>query len=250
MAGVPDVWRLRPMGAYLALGDGGAGFLCAGRLLDIPSVKAVKTELVLPSAVRSRLPGVVASRSTYLPDHHLMKLDALTVTTPARALCDMSARVSAETLGRIVRAAIRFDRTSYDQLGVCRDELRARGRRRTTAIDSVVAGHIAGTDPGDSEGEFKLLDWIAKAGFPIPKQQVWVSTAGGRYCLDLAYPGEKIDIEWDSELHERTPEDVEYDAARDIELELAGWLVMRASVLTKRATFLRRVESALTQRAT
>jgi hypothetical protein len=250
VAGVPEVRRQDPMAAYLAVGDGAAGFSCAGWLRGIPGVPGRRTELVVPASLRPRLAGVKIYRSTLLPLHHIEYMDALAITTAARAICDMSARLSATTIARILRGAIRFDLTSYDQVWKTREELRARGRRRTTVIDEIFESRVFSDNPGDSEGEHKLLEWIAKAGLPMPAQQLWVPTDGGRYCLDLAYVGEKVDIEWDSELHEKTPEDVEYDAARDIELELAGWFVMRISKLTTRNDFLRRLRGALDRRYT
>lgn len=249
LAGVQEVWRQRPMAAYLAVGSGGAGFQCAGHLLGMPSVPGRPVELVVPASMRPRIPGARIHRSTFLPPHHLQHLDALAVTTAARAICDMSARLSVTTIARILRGAIRFDLTTYEKVDRTLGEMRARGRRRTTVIDQVLAGRLPGTKPGDTEGEYKLLDWIAKAGLPLPQQQVWVMTDGGRYCLDHAYVDEKIDIEWDSDLHERTPDDVEYDAARDIELELCGWFIMRNSRLTERRDFIRRLTAALRQRS-
>ncbi len=250
LAGVPELWRQGAMAAYLAVGDpAAAGFRCAARLHGIPYVPGRPIELVVPDSMRPRLPGVTVHRSTLLPEHHVQRMDALLITTPARVICDVTARLSDDTVARILRAAIRSDLTTYAEIGRVREDIRARGRRRTTVLDRVLARRLPGTQVGDSEGEYKLLDWIAKAGLALPKQQFWVTTAGGRYCLDHAYVDEKIDIEWDSDLHEKTPDDVEYDAARDVELELAGWFVMRNSVLTERHDFVRRLTEALRQRS-
>ena len=250
IAGVPDEWRHGPMAAWLSVGAGAGYGRCAARLLGVPGISGHRIELVVPRPLQPRLPGVIIRRSTYLPEHHLTYLDALPVTNVARLLCDLSARLSAETLRRVMRKAVRFERTTYDEIAAVREDIRAQGRRRTTVIDEILDTVLPRTTPGDSEGEYKLLEWIASAGLPMPKQQFWVVTNGGRFCLDLAYPEEKIDLEWDSELHERTPEDVEYDAARDAELTLAGWFVMRSSRLTTRDDFVRRLEQALRDRAT
>jgi hypothetical protein len=188
-------------------------------------------------------------RSNFLPEDHFEHLDALPVLKPARLLCDLSAELSVETLKKVIRKSVRFELTTYEEIAKTREEIRRRGRRRTTVLDEILAATLPGVAVGASEGEYKLVEWIASAGFPLPKQQVWVTTAGGRFCLDHAYIDEKIDLEWDSELHERTPEDVEYDAARDIELGLVGWLVMRESKLTKREDFLRRLDDALRRRS-
>jgi hypothetical protein len=249
IAGVPEVWRQGPMAGYLAIGDGAAGFMCAGRLLGMQSVPSQRVELVVPRSMTPRLPGIAVSRSNFLPLHHMQYLDALAVTTPARSICDMSARLSMHTVARIIRSAVRLDLTTYDDVWKTREEIRAQGRRRTTVIDEIFESRILGAKPGDSEGEYKLLEWISGAGLPIPDQQLWIMTAGGRYCLDLAYTDAKIDLEWDSQLHERTPDDVEYDAARDAEVELCGWFVMRASRMTKKYDFIRRLKSALEQRS-
>jgi len=249
IAGVVEQWRHRPMAAYLAAGIGAASGTCAGRLLGMQSVPGQRVELVVPRPHVVRLSGVKVRTSNFLPSHHVDCLDALAVTTPARTICDLSATLSRPTVARILRSAVRLDLTSYDAVWRVREEVRARGRRRTTVIDELFEGLIVGAEPGDSDGEYKLLEWIAGAGLPLPKQQLWVVTAGGRYCLDLGYREEKIDLEWDSDLHERTPDDVEYDAARDVELELSGWFVMRASRLTKKYDFLRRLRSALERRS-
>lgn len=249
VAGVPEAWRQLPMAAYLAAGGGAAGAVCAARLLGLPYVPGRAVQLIVPSRMNPRLPGVKVIHSNLLPLHHIEYHDALAVTNAARTICDVSARLSATTVGRMLRGAVRLDLASYEGVWKVRDELRARGRRRTTVIDHVLDGRVPGRSPGDSEGEYKLLDWISKAGLPLPVQQHWVITDGGRYCLDLAYLAHKIDLEWDSDLHEKTPDDVEYDAARDIELQLYGWLVMRESRMTKRDDFLRRLERALQTRS-
>jgi very-short-patch-repair endonuclease len=248
IAGVPELWRHGPMAAYLAVGAGAIGSRCAGKLLGMPHIPGRPVQLIVPPTLRPRLPGVQVIHSNLLPLHHIEYLDALPVTTAARVICDLSAGLSRNTVAKVLRGAVRLDLTSYEEVWKVRDELRARGRRRTTVIDQVLDGRIPGATPGDSEGEHQLVEWIDRAGLRLPKQQHWVMTAGGRYCLDLAYVEEKIDIEWDSDLHEKTPDDVEYDAARDIELELCGWFVMRNSRLTTREDFIRRLSDALEQR--
>lgn len=249
VAGLPPSIRHLPMAAYLAIGDPSAvGFRCAAWLSGMPYVPGRVTELLVPYSRAPRLASIRISRTTLLPSTHIERLDALAVTSAARTICDLSARLSRPTVAKILRGAVRHDLTTYEDVWRVRDELRARGRRKTTVIDHVLEGRVPGLLPGDSEGEYQMLEWIAKAGLPLPKQQHWVITDGGRFCLDAAYVEEKIDLEWDSELHERTPDDVEYDAARDSELELYGWLVKRASRLTDPVAFIRWLEKALQKR--
>ena len=249
--GAPESWEQDVMAGVLAIGLGDA-WACgrtAARIHALPDVAALRVEILTLRGKKPVLKGVSIRTTNHLPAHHVTIKHGIPVTTVARTLVDLSACLSHETWVKVLRGAVRRRLTSYEEVRRVREEMRARGRRRTTVVDSVLDGLVG--DPGDSEGEAKLLQWLVGAGFPVPEQQVWVMTPGGkRYCLDLAYMAGKINLEYDGvEDHGMEPEAMLSDRARDDDLDLMGFDVIRATKRTARRTFLKRVYRALKERA-
>jgi hypothetical protein len=248
--GAPESWDQDVMAAILAIGLGSAFACCntAARILGIPYVPAIRIEVLALRSKKPVLKGVRVRTTNFLPAHHVTIRDGIPVTTVARTLVDLTACLSHETWLKVVRGAVRRELTTYEEVRHVRDEMRARGRRRTTVVDEVLDSLVG--DPGDSDGEAKLVQWLAEAGFPLPEQQVWVLTPGGsKYCLDVAYSAAKIDMEYDGVNDHGTPEALLQDRARDDDLTLMGYLVIRATKKTARRTFLRRVYEGLRERA-
>lgn len=91
-----------------------------------------------------------------------------------------------------------------------------------------------------------LLD----AGLPEPHLNYDVFDQAGRFvaCVDLAYPDERIAIEYEGEHHLRDPSQWARDIARHEALAAAGWFVIRVTktdVFAGRAGLIRRVREAL-----
>lgn len=87
---------------------------------------------------------------------------------------------------------------------------------------------------------------LIAAGLPEPQLNVDVYDDNGRFlgCVDMAYPAQKVAVEYQGTLHSaRYAEDVERIAA----LRAAGWTVIEvtAALFTRPATLVRRVASAL-----
>jgi hypothetical protein len=129
------------------------------------------------------------------------------------------------SLGKILDDARRRGLVSYEAVANCRDELRARGRRRITVIDAVLAERGFGFDPGDSEPELRVRRWLEDAGLPPVVQHV-VIVNGNRRLLDLAFPPERVAVEYQGVAAHSLPTRVIEDSQRTTELQLAGWLVV------------------------
>src|SRR5205807_7558680 len=112
----------------------------------------------------------------------------------------------------------------------CRDQLRARGRRRTTVLDALLARRVPGLEKDESEGEAMLLRWLLDTGRQTPEQQVWVVVNGMRYRCDLAFVAERVDLEWDAfSTHGQDRGAFDYDKLRDDDFDVAGWQVIRVT---------------------
>lgn len=229
--GTPRTWELDVVAVCLSVGDGCVPALgSAARLRRMRYVPASRVEVFAPRRVR--LPGVKAHRTTLLPDSHLEfdKRIGLFVPSAARTVCDLSARLSADTLAKVMDSARRDKKLTYDDVWQCRDDLRARGRRRTTVLDDLLARRVPGLEQDESAGEALLLGWLLDAGIEPPEQQYWVVVNGMRYRCDLAYPRHKLDVEWDAfSTHGEDRTTFDYDKLRDDDFDAAGWGVVRVT---------------------
>lgn len=95
-----------------------------------------------------------------------------------------------------------------------------------------------------------LLD----AGLPMPALNHTVLDRDGNFvaCVDLAYPLEKVAVEYEGEHHLNDPEQWARDIARYEALAAAGWFVIRVTksdVFEGRADLVRRVKTVLRARA-
>lgn len=104
----------------------------------------------------------------------------------------------------------------------------------------------------ESELEALLLRLLVAAGLPCPVPQFAVTIGRAHYRLDFAYPTLLIAIEGDGfEFHsERTQ--FEHDRARQNDLVLAGWLILRFTwrqIVHEPELVVRRLRAALDLRS-
>ncbi len=81
----------------------------------------------------------------------------------------------------------------------------------------------------ESDLESMLRAIIVAAGLPPPVPQHVVHVAGRRYRLDFAYPDQLVALEGDGFEFHSDLEQFDRDRARQNDLVLAGWLVLRFS---------------------
>lgn len=95
---------------------------------------------------------------------------------------------------------------------------------------------------------------LVDAGMPEPELNLEICDDRGKViaCVDLAYPDEKVAIEYEGEHHLTDPVQWAIDIARYETLAAMGWFVIRvtkAQVFDERSEFVRRVRRALRARA-
>lgn len=252
VAGSPKTDHQRVLALSLAL-RAPVGFRTTLSLCGVPGQTLTRPEFVrkgtaYPSRDLTRDLGdearIVWHRTTFLPEHHLTVIDGIASTTLARALCDVSAVMSLERLPKVVDNCKRMGLITYDDLATCREELRARGRRRTTYLDDVLAARIDGWVVGESPPEDVIRGWLDDAGY-APVAQHWVVANGRRRRLDIALPDDRVAVEYQGIAGRLTPTTVENDSEKITDLQLAGWLVVLVTRKTTRAVFLRSVSEAI-----
>jgi hypothetical protein len=250
LAGAPITDRQQLLAATMCYG-GPAGFRGAGALHTFDRYEFARAEIILPSGVGSRgglkYAKTTIHRSNFLPETHLTVVDGIATTNAARTICDLSVYLSSASLGKLLDSAVRRDIVTINEVADVREDLRGRGRRRTTVIDELLDDRGLGFHPGGSNPEKNLRRWLDHAGMP-PETQFRVIVAGTPRSLDLAYPRERVAVEYQGLDVHGMPSRVVDDARRTTELQLAGWLVVLITKKTGRLRALQMVREALAAR--
>ena len=224
--GAPPTW----LQAVAAVGLGTQVWIShqtAGSLWALPGVSDDAIHVVTSLDRLVRLAGVKGHRSGALFTADLTSRYQISVTTPARTLVDLSARLSLPHLGRAVDDALRRRILTLPALDRCVARLVGAPGRRPAAVHEVLAQRVPGYDPGDSDLETRVLRVVVGAGFPPPVQQYRIRVGGRSFKIDLAYPARRLAIELDGWEFHRTRTAFDEDRARANLLVAHGWTLVR-----------------------
>jgi len=200
IAGAPQSWHQMLLASVLAFGAASwsshetASHLWTLRTFDQPE----RLELVTALGSRARLEGVRDRRSGSLFESDLTVRHRIPTVTAERALIDVSSRLSADRLGRVLDDAMRRRLIDLEEFRRCAGRLLPAPGRSMSKVHAVLGARIPGYEPGDSDLETRALRALTAAGLPPPKQQYRMILRGKKVRVDLAYPELKIAIELDS----------------------------------------------------
>lgn len=249
LPGAQPSWRQRALAACLALGPPVAVFsLSAAHLWEIDGgLRPRSLELIVPRNRNGRCPDVLIHRAELLPGDVAERF-GIPVTTPARTILDLSTRLTEARLGRCLDEALRTHRLTLSELEERLDQGGSRCRRRSRVLRLLLNERAGRYRTGDSPAEDQVYFWIVNAGLPPPDRQVQVLLDGKVFLLDLAYPAERIAVEYDSVRYHGGVESFHADRERLGELQLAGWLVLSVTARWSRAQVVECVGRALAER--
>jgi Transcriptional regulator, AbiEi antitoxin/Protein of unknown function (DUF559) len=212
------------MAAVLACGDRAVlSHRSAAALWGLLSTASGPIDVTIPLGGGRRRPGLAVHVSRLLPDSDVTECDGIACTSPARTLVDLAAVVSPRLLRRALEQALVlriFDRVPLDATLE-----RANGRRGTGTLRRLLADLTDEPPLVRSELECRFLELIHANGLPRPVVNSFV--AG--YEVDFHWPTLRLVVETDGRAAHGHPLAFERDRQRDLELELAGWHVVRAS---------------------
>jgi hypothetical protein len=147
------------------------------------------------------------------------------VTSAARTLLDLAAVMPDAVLERCVDDALRLRHVTVAGVTALLDRADRRSRPGALQLRELLSAR-RGTTAGDSVGVDRVIRWLAHAGLPAPTVGLTVLLTGQVRIIDLAYPVERIAIEYNGwEFHQMRSR-MDADHIRTTELELAGWLVI------------------------
>ena len=144
------------------------------------------------------------------------------MTTVARTLVDLSGVLTRHELANVIHEAAFRNRFS---LAATRDAMaRAVGRRNLDVLEAALAAHAGGSAGTRSGPEEEFLALVRRAGLAEPL----VNTRLAGHEVDFHWPAHRLAVEVDGGGHAR-PRTRAEDAARDRDLEAAGYVVLRFS---------------------
>ncbi len=174
--------------------------------------------------------GVKWHHPRLLPPHHVLVVNGLAVTTPARMVADLAGLrgVHAKKVERISDSAWAAGLIGPTELQRMRDEWCERGRRGSVWLREYLESKPANWTPPASNVARRFVALITEAGMPEPRSEVNVgndsSWLGRVDCLDPELP---IIAEIDSDRFHVAPLDRQADARRDAAMSDARFDVVR-----------------------
>jgi hypothetical protein len=179
---------------------------------------------------RSPRRGVVWHHPRLLPDHHVLIVNGLRTTTPARTLADLGGLpgIHPNRVVRAINSAWAGGLVTRAQLERMADEWCERGRRGSAFLHEYLDSHAPDWKPPASNIANRFIQIVVDAGMPEPLSEVNIGDSerwlGRVDCLDPEFP---LIAEIDSDRFHVAPLDAEADAHRDVSMGRAGFAVIR-----------------------
>jgi very-short-patch-repair endonuclease len=214
--------RLTPHGRCLAgvLGCGKgavASHRWAAALLDLRRWPAGPVEVTTTSrGARSRSRVTVHETRSLEPGEHTV-IDGIPCTTVARTLVDLAAVATTHEVERALEQSVTlnlFDRGAVEKLA---------GRRGIARLRALMAELPDDPPPVNRELERRFLTLVRRACLPLPVVNAYI----GEHQVDFHWPAHRLVVETDGRATHDNPLAFHSDRRRDLDLELAGWHVLR-----------------------
>jgi hypothetical protein len=221
-ASVPPSWRGDLTAACLASGGvashRAAAFLHG--LVDHPVVEV--------TVARTRRYRLTQARTHWLTDLHperdVTAVDGIPTTNVVRTLIDLGAVAPAGRVELALERALARRLVTLPELMARHEELARRGRSGVGRLRKVLMAR--GLDPrsGESDPETRLLRILRRGGLPTPVRQYELTFRGRTVRIDLAYPDDKVSLEYDGIDPHSGLRALEKDRAKGNLVVLAGWI--------------------------
>jgi very-short-patch-repair endonuclease len=196
--------RTREMAAVLAVGhDAAVSHRSAAALWELLPPADEPVDVTVTRGHPRNRPGIRVHRTRRL-EHSLNA--GVPVTTPLRTLQDLACSVGTRDLERAIEEAQVRRLVTQQEL----DRLHSRGARHEPSLTR-------------SEAERRLLALIRAARLPPPR----TNTRVGRYEVDFLWADHRVVVEVDGFAFHSSRAAFERDRARDRDLQLSGYTVLR-----------------------
>ncbi len=230
IGGVPSSFEQEVEAARLSHGPGAlATGPTAARLWDMPGRhESDGIHLLTLTPGKARGPGIVTRRSRLIVPADRASRRGVGVTSWARTFVENSARhdLSDRQLGWILDDGLRRNLVTLDRLAGTLERLRPGPGRRLRRVHSLLEVRGVGYQPGASQPEVRIAEWLVAAGFARPQLNVMVDAGGVRWELDGAYVQARVGWDYHSSFIHEGPggiTTVRKDTRKALVLKQAGW---------------------------
>jgi hypothetical protein len=194
---------------------------------------------------RHRLSGLL-TRSDRVEDDEVTMIEGVPVTTPARTVLDLGCWYPLTSGVAAIDSLARATDVKAADVELLAD--RYPGRRGITRARLALTLFDAGAQsPKETWLRLVLID----AGLPRPQTQIAVRDEFGDVLayLDMGWEDVKVAVEYDGEQHRTDRRQYTWDVRRQELLQRLGWVVVRVVAGDRPADIVRRVKTALADRA-
>lgn len=172
-----------------------------------------------------QFPNVVVIRCHDLVDEHVALQDRLRVTTASRTVVDLASQLSIGRLARTLDGALASDHVTVASVRYVLEDVARRGKPGVTNIRRLLAERD-GEDHSGSLLEARAGRLLVEAGFESFEREFPIPWAPHRR-FDVAFPAQRVAVEWDSRRWHGHLGAFERDRERDRLAILHGWRVLR-----------------------
>jgi hypothetical protein len=199
-------------GAALSHGSGAA-------LLEIGTERAGVVEVSVRRGSDLRRPGLRVHRRPGMVDADVGYCGGVPVTSPARTIVDLAARLDRVSVGRLVDEADRLNLIDPPSLRQALERYPGeRGVQRLRALLDRRTFRLS-----RSKLERWFLPLVEEVGLPLPLTKVWVNG----FEVDFYWPDLRFVVETDGLRYHRTPAEQARDRLRDQAHTTAGLTQLR-----------------------
>lgn len=221
-------YEQRELAALFAAGDGAVlSHHSAARHLGLDTQHCSIIHITIP-ATRSvnRLLGTRIVRSTDLTAWDTVQQARVRVTSVVRTVLDIASDLDDDSLRVTLHSALRKDPYNFGRLMRELDEM-PRPKPGHGRLRALLEELLEESDIPDSAFESLCME----LGLATGRKPVWHHDVadGSKHIaeLDFAWPEVRLGVELDSWLYHGSAEAFAQDRARDLDLVLAGWQVVR-----------------------
>jgi hypothetical protein len=229
LAGAPRTWQSEIWAALLAAGPLAAvTHETALRLHGSEHVPTRPLTLTVAHGGHPRVRGAFVHQIDDLRPHHLVTVDGLPVSDPARAVVEVSATLGPRQLGRALDDLVFDRRTSYPQVATRLAEVVRPGKPGVAKLARILDDRSDDGVADGSELERALVSTLVGGGLPAPERQVALPGTGAiEGLVDAAYRDCRLILEADGRRWHTRVRDLARDHARDAQAARAGWQTLR-----------------------
>jgi very-short-patch-repair endonuclease/predicted transcriptional regulator of viral defense system len=209
------------LAAVLACADGSVlSHRSAAALWGLLDRKPGPVEVTVPGRWRSRRAGITVHATRSLPTSEIKRRQGIPCTSVERTLVDLADGTAAE-VERAVEQAFALRLLGRTRMADALE--RADGRAGVGDLRRLLGRLLNELPLTRSDLERRFLGLVAGAGLPVPR----VNRRRVRHRVDFVWPEPGVIVETDGRATHDNPFAFHRDRARDLDLELAGWHVIR-----------------------